>query len=464
MAQEAGEMTVGTCIVAASARQAPDAPAIVHPGGALSYAALDALAADLCGRLAAGGVAQGSVVAFSSEASARYLAALVATWRLGAIALPLNPKFPPAYTADRIREQGAIRGEDLIAAPVPREAIPLHMAGGGVLILTSGSTGTPKAAMLPLRALLANAQRANQNIPLGPGDRWLLSLPLFHVSGLGVVLRAWSAGAAVALPAPGESIVSALTTLAPTHVSLVATQLQRLLPDAAACARLRGATAILLGGSAMPEAMIRAAHVAALPIHKSYGLTEMASQVATTRPGAGLDELMTSGPPLAPGTLRISREGEIEVRGETLFAGYRQPDATLRLPLSGDGWFATGDLGRLDGAGRLVVLGRRDSMYICGGENVHPEEVERALLGALGVEQAVVFGVPDAEFVNAGFAFVRMAPGAAFDATGLRDALRASLPGFKIPRHVHAWPDDGGDAALKPSRATLRARALALLA
>jgi O-succinylbenzoic acid--CoA ligase len=177
----------------------------------------------------------------------------------------------------------------------------------------------------------------------------------------------------------------------------------------------------------------------------------MASQVTTTSPGAAAEELRTAGRVLPYREVSVSGEGEILVRGETLFAGYVQGGKTGR-PAHPGGWFSTGDLGRLDGAGRLRVLGRRDNLFVSGGENVRPEEIEEALLRIPGVEEAVVVPVPDPEFGARPVAFVRLSGG-----TGdLARALEPVLPRFKIPKAFHEWEGAGG---MKPDRPALKERA-----
>jgi O-succinylbenzoic acid--CoA ligase len=217
----------------------------------------------------------------------------------------------------------------------------------------------------------------------------------------------------------------------------------------------RGALkAILLGGGPIPVPLLDEATARGLPIHTSYGLTEMASQVTATPPGASRDELRTSGHPLPHREISIREDGEIRVRGETLFTGYVEGEAVDRAQ-DAEGWFHTGDLGGLGADGYLRVWGRRDNLFISGGENVQPEEIEEALCLLEGIEEAVVVPVPDAEFGNRPVAFVRTAGGELGD---LARALEPTLPRFKIPVAFHEWP--GGGGGMKVNRRSLRERAL----
>jgi O-succinylbenzoic acid--CoA ligase len=305
------------------------------------------------------------------------------------------------------------------------------------IIFTSGSTGVPKAALHTFGNHYYSALGTNTNSALAQGDRWLHSLPLYHVGGLSILFRCLLARAAVALPDPVQPLGEAIADLGATHVSLVPTQLLRLLRGGAA---LDGVEAVLLGGGPIPAFLVDEALARGLPIHTSYGLTEMASQVTTTPPGASSEELYTAGRVLPHREVSVSGKGEILVRGDTLFAGYVDGERVDR-PLDTDGWFHTGDLGGLDEDGYLRVRGRVDNMFVSGGENVQPEEIEEALCRLEDVEEVVVVPVEDEEFGARPVAFVSM-PGGEPDPVALSRALGASLARFKIPVSFHAWPDD----------------------
>nr|MBA3637439.1 AMP-binding protein [Rubrobacteraceae bacterium] len=290
----------------------------------------------------------------------------------------------------------------------------------------------------------------NANIALRSGDRWLHSLPLYHVGGLSILFRCLLAGATVALPQHETPLGEAIAGLGATHVSLVSTQLSRLLRGAADLTALE---AVLMGGGPVPHSLVDAAFSRGLPVHTSYGLTEMASQVTTTPPGASLEELRTAGRVLPNREVSISVRGEILVRGETLFAGYVEGGG-LDRPLDAGRWFHTGDLGELDESGYLRVRGRLDNLFISGGENVQPEEIEEALCRLEGVDEAVVVPVPDEEFGARPVAFVRTDGGV----RDLSRELEPVLPQFKIPISFHPWPEEAR-RGMKADRAALLERA-----
>jgi len=418
----------------------------------------------------------GSRVALYLPKDDRYVALVLALMRAGHVACPISDRLPARGVAplleraacsalisedeDLLQTAGAdllMLGTDALLEKVLQsssdrsESIDLPRGRPATIIFTSGSTGVPKAALHTFGNHYYSALGSNANITLRPGDRWLHSLPLYHVGGLSILFRCLFAGATVALPRPGTSLGTCIASLGATHVSLVSTQLSRLLQEDA---NLGGLQAILMGGGPVPTRLVDEALARGLPIHTSYGLTEMASQVTTTPPGASTEELRTAGRALPNREVSISERGEILVRGETLFAGYVE-GGQLDRPLDADGWFHTRDLGGLDENGHLRVGGRLDNLFISGGENIQPEEIEEALCRLEGIDEAMVVPVPDEEFGTRPVAFVLMDSGEPGD---LMHNLEPVLPRFKIPISFHPWPDEalGG---MKADRAALGERA-----
>lgn len=447
------------------ARKCPEAPAIHAPDETVPYSRYESAIGAIAKNGRAWGIGPGSCVGIAAYTSLEYVLLLIGLMRAGAVACPMNPRWPMRGILDALRPLNAghlflpsrIEGLGIRTFALAETRNLAVSASSGKMresvssqgkqasrlapclcIFTSGSSGKPKAAMHGLANLSYSAATANANMPLAPGDRWLLSLPLFHVAGIGVLFRCAVAGATVAIPATAESIEDGIMRCGATHVSLVAAQLHRLLRSDRGVEALSGLKGILLGGSAIPETLIRRATALGLRIHTSYGMTETASQITATRPGDGLEKRMTSGRPLAPDTVRIACNGEIQVRGGSLFLGYRTEEG-LYLPLTADGWFATGDFGSFDADGYLRVTGRADRMFIAGGENIHPETIERALCAIDGVGAAAVVPVPDDEFGQLPVAFVLMETGP--DEKRLREELGKILPRFQIPRRFFAWPE-----------------------
>ncbi len=444
-----------------------------------SYAELDRRVSATAARLRDAGIGTGDRVALYLPKSEAYVVLLLALIRAGCTAAPLNTRVPPNSINKLIQNIGVyalvsdseelhtdcsegkiLRPGDVLAELRPAGSdgflqVPeVWLERPATLVFTSGSTGVPKGAVHTFGNHYYNARGSSTNIALGPGDRWLLSLPLYHVGGLSILFRCLLAGAAVVLLPEAGAVEAEVSRHGVTHVSLVATQLLRMLGGEPGV--VEELKAVLLGGGAIPEALVREARIRGLPLYTSYGLTEMASQVSTTPPGAAAGKLYTSGRVLPHREVRISGDGEILVRGDTLFAGYVEGDA-VRRPLDVEGWFHTKDLGDFDAEGYLRVRGRKDNLFISGGENIQPEEIESALARVEGVAQAVVVPVEDTEFGHRPVAFVR-GSGETPAAGELASALEKFLPRFMVPVAFYQWPADGGEG-MKPDRGALMEQA-----
>jgi o-succinylbenzoate---CoA ligase len=467
------------CPLRTAAIASPGAPAVVGAGGTLTYGELDLRVAMAAEGIEELGFGTGARVALHLPEDERYFVLLLALIRAGCIACPLGTRLPPRGVAPLLQKIAcralissdqellgatyagvqklrteALLADESAARDRARSSEPLHLALDvpATIVFTSGSTGEPKAALHTFGNHYYSALGSNSNVALAQGDRWLHSLPLYHVGGLSILFRCLLAGATVVLPEPGTALGKAIAGGA-THVSLVPTQLLRLLRQEDF---ERGALkAILLGGGPIPPLLVDEAASRGLAIHTSYGLTEMASQVTATPPGAPREVLRTSGRLLPHREISTSDDGEILVRGETLFAGYVKSDIVDR-PLDMEGWFHTKDLGELDADGYLSVRGRKDNLFISGGENVQPEEIEEALCHLEGVEEAVVVPISEAEFGSRPVAFVRTVEGAA-RLGDLARALELHLPRFKIPVAFHGWPEGVGE--MKVDRVFFRDRA-----
>lgn len=444
-------------------------PALVTANGTLTYADLDRRVAATAHRLRTRGLTPGSQLAIYQPTSAPMIIAALAALRLGVAVCPISTRYPTAAVPDLLPQIGP--NVLLIAQDdVGGRAIELDTSADGsawvqgtswsltapaTLVFTSGSTGHPKLAHHSIGNYVASARGSIDFFDLRLGDRWLLSLPLYHVGGLAVLFRCLLSGATLILPEHGAPTGEAVAEHGATHVSLVATQLHRALREGGAEA-LGSMKAILLGGSAIPLGLVAEAHALGLPVHTSYGMTEMTSTVTATPPSASLDALSTSGMVLPSREVKLADDGEILVRGDTLFAGYVA--AGPILPVSSDGWFPTGDLGEwveVDGHQMLRVVGRKDNLFISGGENIQPEEIEKALGLLSGIHQAIVVPVDDDEFGQRPVAFV---DAEVWTPETWRSALGGRLARFKIPVAFYPWPDDA-QTGIKVSRATLRERA-----
>ena len=394
-------------------------------------------------------------VAVCSENSLELLALLHAAGRAGTALLLLNTRLT---ARERLAQLAALGNppladelaHELAAGPAARglpasEAASLDPGSVQTLLFTSGTTGVPKVAPHTVQNHQANARAAIEVLGLDAGTRFVCCLPLFHVGGVAIAIRCALAGGAVLLHERFDAAAVAQDLRSgATHASLVASTLARVLD---ACdAFPPGVRAVLVGGGPVPSALLARARGAGLPVLQTYGLTETSSQATCERPGEADGE--TAGPPMPGLELRVTQDGEIEVRGPAVIAGY------LGAPAF-DGWFATGDLGTLDARGRLVVHARRVDLILSGGENVYPAEVEAALLLHPGVREAAVLPAPDERWGQVGVAHL------VAEATEpeLRAFLRARLAAYKVPARFHFRAALPKTAAGKVDRAALlRAR------
>lgn len=302
-----------------------------------------------------------------------------------------------------------------------------------LVVETSGSTGRPRAVMLTQGNLLAAATLSNRHLGLGAGDCWLNCLPLRYIGGLSVTYRCALAGAGLLLHSGFDAgaIAADLEAHRVTHISLVPPMLARLLDlGRPPPASLR---VVLVGGQSLSTALARQAIAAGWPLHVTYGMTETASQVATTgrlvvppAPGA-------VGRPLAGLELDCPRGASgplpLRIRGPVVMAGYANPGRVPGLGLV-DGWFMTSDLARVGPDGGLCILGRADEVLVSGGVNIHPGWVESQLAGAPGVGAVAVVGIDDPIW---GQRLVAFYTGSATPAV-LDGWCRANLSGPERPR------------------------------
>ncbi|HTX25540.1 MAG TPA: AMP-binding protein [Streptosporangiaceae bacterium] len=292
-----------------------------------------------------------------------------------------------------------------------------------VIVGTSGSTGIPKGVELSAAALLHSARASLARLGARPGDRWLCCLPASYIAAIQVLVRSLVAGTDPVLADRADAETVAASGCA--HVSLVPTQLRRLLGQGVDMSTpLAGFRSVLLGGAAAPADLLAAALAAGVPVVTTYGMTE-------TCGGCVYD-----GIPLDGVRVEIRNDdaggagdgsGRIWIGGPVLFSGYvgaqQGPDP---------GWFRTGDLGRIGPDGRLVVRGRADDVINTGGFKVVPGEVEAALRSCPGVSDVAIVGQPDPEWGERVIAVV--VPADPNDPPGL-DLLRLHVQ-HRLPRYA----------------------------
>ncbi len=398
--------------LARAARQRGDRDAVIGASGAVTYAELYARARGVGGALLERGVRAGDRVALALGAD-RLVPALHGCLLIGAVAVPIDLRLRRSEREARTAGTVAVL-EEPIAGPEasPRPPEPEATA---TLMFTSGTTAGPKPVALSYDNWMWNAIGSALALGLDPAEKWLCPMPLAHVGGLSIQLRSAIYGTTVLLHERFDTERALAALLDPaeavTLVSLVPTMLARLLD-----AGLRDPPTlrrVLLGGGPIAPALLSRARAAGVAVAPSYGMTEACSQIAT------------DGYPLLGVELRIApSDGEVLVRGRMVATGALAPD----------GWLHTGDLGQLDGQGRLVIFGRQADTIVTGGENVAPVEVEAVLLEHPAVADAAVFGRDDPEWGEAVVAQVVPADGARLAPAQLRAHCAERLAAFKVPK------------------------------
>lgn len=412
--------------------------------------------------LVAAGVNEGDGVALQGKNSAQLLLNYLAVLQVGGRVLPLNPQLPAAQLNQLLPQLDILYFWNNTDSDCPKLATltqlteaalssaPLvncqpHWASweplrAATLTLTSGSTGLPKGVVHSIDAHLANAAGLLECMDFTASDSWLLSLPLFHVSGQGILWR-WLVKGATLVVRSSHSLSESLVGC--THASLVPTQLWRLLSQSASTVHLKQ---VLLGGAMIPSELVLEAKARGICCWCGYGMTEMASTAAAKE----ADGLSGVGQILPGRELKIDGE-EICLRGAGLSQGYWR-EGRIEPITDSEGWFRTRDRGAfIDG--ELVIQGRLDNQFFSGGEGIQPEDIERLLVAHPDIEQAFVVPVADSEFGHRPVVILQATKPLSLG--DIHRFLTGKLPKFQFPDAVYCLPEVLAQGGIKISRRVL---------
>jgi len=483
-----GDVEFGTIpwLVRLAAERHGDAPAVVDGDVTLSYRSLREVSLAAAGGLAALGVRQGDRVAIWAPNSWKWIAVALGAHQLGAQLVPINTRYKgaeAAYVLERSRARVLFTVDDFLGVDYPAELrragvelpalehviteVPHGNAAEaevapddvGDLMFTSGTTGRPKA----VPATHAQSLRAYRDwgnvVGLRAGDRYLVVAPFFHTFGYKAgFLAAFMVGATV-YPQATFDPAAVLARIPRDRISVLPgppTLYQTLLarPDLREY-DLSSLRLAVTGAAVIPVELVRRMRreLGFQTVITGYGLTEATGIATMCRDGDDEETIAATSGRAIPGVeVAIRDDGEIVVRGYNVMRGYLDdPDATAEV-LDAEGWLATGDIGALDAAGNLRITDRKKDMFIVGGFNAYPAEIEHVLTAHPAVAMAAVVGAPDERLGEVGVAFVVPRPGTSLDGGELGAWCRERMANFKVPRRfevVDALPLNASGKVLK---------------
>lgn len=329
------------------------------------------------------------------------------------------------------------------------------------MMYTSGTTGFPKAVQQTFGNHWWSATSSALNLGLHDNDKWLIPLPLFHVSGLSTMLKSVIYGMPIYVleKFEVEKVHNAIMDRKVTIVSVVTVMVQRLIKRLGNHHYPNDFRCMLLGGGPAPKSLLEQAKLKNIPVFQSYGMTETSSQIVTLTPEDALKKIGSAGKPLFPAQLKIAHNennpnqiGEIIVKGPMVTKGYYKRAETNKVVFENN-WLHTGDMGYLDDQGYLYVVDRRNDLIISGGENIYPSEIENVLVQIEGIEEAGVKGSPNEEWGMVPIAFIVCSR--PISENEIAAHLEKYLAKYKRPKEIHVVNELPRNAANKLVRHNL---------
>lgn len=449
-------------MVSSAADRFGDAEAVVDGPLRLTFVEVAERVRCAAGAFAKAGVDKGDRVAIWAPNSAQWMIAAFGALTAGGIVVPVSTRYKTAEAADIITRSGAkavlietgFLEQDFTTPPgVPAidlksgfledgTALERDVSGTDIadIIYTSGTTGRPKGVMMNHTQNLRMYAEWCDLADLREGDRYLIVNPFFHTFGYKAGCIATFIRGATMLPVPVFDIDKVTELIAAERVTMLPgppTLYHSLLAveDKSKLATLRAG---VTGAADIPIELIRRVHEE-LPFQTlatGYGLTE-AGTATMSRPGDSFEDIATTaGLPVADVEVRIADDGEVLVRGYSVMQGYFDDPAASAQAIDADRWLHTGDLGSFTASGRLRIVGRKKDMFIVGGFNAYPAEIEGFLMEHPAVAQAAVIGVPDERLGQVGKAFLVLKSGREVAAEEMIAWSRDRMAGFKVPRFV----------------------------
>ncbi len=443
----------------------PSAPAIISANKTLTYDQLSRKSGSIKKYLSEQGVNENDFVGIFGEHTVEFVISILALWKLGAIPVLLNPKVTQTELIDFLRsancnllvgskdqlEKYSITEQKFITIPDDLNASSDEEDKGEIIpektaaiIFTSGSSGKPKGVKLSFNSFYQSGLIGDTILKHSAEDRWLASLPFYHIGGFSILTRALLFSVPLIIPrsVKSDELINTITEFNPTLISFVSTQLKRIVdkrfkpnPD------LKN---VLLGGGYISNDLVEQAIELGWKITKVYGSTETTSFVTALSPKDFDSKPGSAGKPIAPNKIIIVDEnnntlaknitGEVLISSPSLMHGYlneQDEDETKKE------YFHSNDIGFVDEEGYLFLESRKSDLIISGGENINPFEVEKEILQHSAIRETAVFQLKSDEWGETVAAAIILEEGINnFKVEELNTYLENKLAGFKIPKNV----------------------------
>ncbi len=441
-------------------------PAFISNERTIYYDELDSIVSGISSALLKQGIIESGKVAILAEPFIDYLLLLMAIWKINAVPIPLNIRLSQNELKTLLKHSATshvlvdeknnwlIEKDDIVKIinfpfDAKRTENTFESTFGydktALIMYTSGSTGLPKGILHSFNNLINSALSSHSAFSFTQNDRWLLSLPVYHIGGLMILIRTLLFGSTLIIPSSlkTEDLAYSIKNYKPTLVSLVSTSLLRLMGTNVQSGKQLRYT--FLGGGPSSKDLIHHANDAGWNIVKVYGSTETASMITAIDTATYPDKIESSGKALPGNNIAIVDEqkkilppgkiGEIAVTGKSIAKGFLYNDE-----LSNSSWrenyFLTGDFGYIDNDGFLFVESRSTDFIISGGENINLKEVEEQILHHPMIKEACTIGLPDNNWGMILAAAIVLKENIQLDKKDVTDYLRQHLASFKFPKKI----------------------------
>lgn len=432
-----------------------DLTAIIKSDSTTAYKELFTKANKLCQSFLEAGIIANSYVPLWIEDQPKFVDTIIAIWYLGAVPVPLNIKlldediysiiddydFKFLLTDKIFKGKKANRNFKFINlnkieisdSESKQFELP-ELEKEAVVIFTSGSTGTPKGVVHTFNSLISSIENGNAVLDHREKDRWLASLPFYHIGGFQIICRSLFYGCSIIIPESVQTnhLTDAIVNHNPTHLSLVSTQLERLIHQKAN--PNNSLRVSLIGGGFVDDELMFEADKLGWKPYRVYGSSETASMVTAISADKIKSKPQSAGKPFDNVQINISDESEILIKSNSLFKKYLN-DEKKTLSKMINGFYHTGDIGSVDADGYLFLEARRNDLIVTGGENVNPIEVEKALLQIPYIKDACVFPKQSKTWGQI-VAAALVVNDPSINGNKIKDALKQKLAGYKIPKKL----------------------------